>query len=341
VEGNPDIWQNTDATITVTAMDDDSKIAEMTLDGVAQTISYRENGDAYYTLIADKNQEFEAAAKDESGNLTKQIIKVNKIDKEVPELETGLVNSIEYSQLKYKGVDNLSGISSIKLKLKDNVKKLESFKYVQEKKKVSDSYQILTEGKYELIIKDNAGNVNEVPLTASFEIIDPYPPTDPVVPETPTKSEEVTSTTPTKVATPQQEPVKQEITKAEVVKKQAEPVQKATKEKKLPIATILIALLMFLLFLFLLLGNVKIYNKTSEGEWKLLGKSRTRKAKEWYVVKLSKLVRVRKETDDYKLVFSKAFHKTHEECDLIIKIDDIDYEKKLEKDSDTVYVEHR
>lgn len=87
VEGNPTIWQNTDAAITVTSFDEDSKIKAMTLDGEEQEIKQNDEGDYYFTFAATKNQTVVVATYDEADNMTAQVVKVTKIDKEIPTIQ--------------------------------------------------------------------------------------------------------------------------------------------------------------------------------------------------------------------------------------------------------------
>lgn len=440
VEGNPTIWQNTDATIQVTAFDEDSAIAKMTLNGKEQEFELNNQGEAVFAFTATKNEKFIVAAYDEANHATSQVIEVTKIDKEKPTIETVLTArwlEVGYRNLMCEGVDHLSGIDTITLEHEGIKEVLSSFEYEKEQKNTANDYQITENGDYVLTITDHAGNSDQVTVTEeeakilkAMEVVvspektkyketdnfikngmvvdaiynnnsrkedikdyvildgmnlvlaqdkinlsytegdktvytdttikvsaEPIVPEDPGTPETPLSPEEPTPQTPKTPISPNPTPVTPtpeiEIKEVEEVKEEVkeEPTKEVKElpdntgltdnESKLPIGTILAGAGLFIILLFLLLSNVKVYSKNEDGEWRFLGKTRALKAKDKYLVRISKLVRIRATSNSYKLVFSKMFKKFHEECELIIKIDKQDYEKHLNKDSDTVYVDHK
>jgi len=59
----------------------------MTLDGEEQEIKQNDEGDYYFTFAATKNQTVVVAAYDEADNMTAQVVKVTKIDKEIPTIQ--------------------------------------------------------------------------------------------------------------------------------------------------------------------------------------------------------------------------------------------------------------
>ncbi|OAA86350.1 hypothetical protein [Clostridium coskatii] len=89
VSGNPTSWQNTDATISITAADENG-VASITLpDGTVvngSTASFK----------AVQNGSYTVKALDKAGNVATQIITVNKIDKTAPIAPTIIKNEDDY-----------------------------------------------------------------------------------------------------------------------------------------------------------------------------------------------------------------------------------------------------
>ncbi|OYO67837.1 hypothetical protein CG709_16880 [Lachnotalea glycerini] len=127
----------------------------------------------------------------------------------------------------------------------------------------------------------------------------------------------------------------------EMEEKIVENVLQNSKERtRFPFKNVLAVAGIFIILLLIRFSNVKVYSQAIDGSWNLLGKTKARKVKGYYLVKLSKLLRIKAESDRYKLVFSKGFKRRHKECELVIRIERADYERYLPKDSDTVCVEH-
>ncbi|WP_181899179.1 S8 family serine peptidase [Lachnotalea glycerini] len=168
VEGNPTIWQNTDAAITVTSFDEDSKIKAMTLDGEEQEIKQNDEGDYYFTFAATKNQTVVVAAYDEADNMTAQVVRVTKIDKEIPTIQiepSAIWHEDGYRNMKYEGADNLSGIDTITIEHEGAKETVGSYSYETKQKSTADEYRITDNGDYIVTIKDHAGNTGVHTLT--------------------------------------------------------------------------------------------------------------------------------------------------------------------------------
>lgn len=178
---------------------------------------------------------------------------------------------------------------------------------------------------------DNKDNTDKPDNVVKKVPITPVP--TPVTPTGPDEPEEEKEVEPEKV------PAEKEEVKIPVVEQ--EPIIDDTGAKKLPIAAILGSSGLILIFLFIILCNVKIYAMDLDGEYKFLGKTRAIKGKDCYAVKTGKMILMRAESSTFKYVFSKGFKKTHGECDVIIQIEKIDYERHLKKEQDTIYIEHR
>ncbi|WP_099468941.1 autotransporter outer membrane beta-barrel domain-containing protein [Konateibacter massiliensis] len=436
VEGNPTIWQNTDATLTIVATDADTKIATMTLDGMEQEILDSGSGEYSFTFDATKNQEFRITATDEAGNTITEVVKVTKIDKELPVLVATPASDWDsegYRLLSLQGSDQLSGIDTVTIQIENNETVAGSYPYAKSQKLFASDYHILTNGEYQVTIKDHAGNVTiqsiseaEAKRLKAIEVVVPpnqvkyqrkenfkkkgmvvdaiyndnsrkenikdyiilngtklplsqdkidlsytenedtvytntpisvyekeTTPATPEEPSNPTEESAVVPHTPKTPISPRPTPVtlteeeRIEESKEEIKEEPAKEVKTIPEntgetlrtDKRFPIGAILGGTGLFLIILFLLLPNVKVYNKNGEGEWRLLGRTRALKVKDKYVVKISKFIYMKAETNSYKLVFSKVFKKFHEECDLLVRIEKRDYEKLLKKDSNIVYVE--
>ncbi|MFA9379250.1 MAG: S8 family serine peptidase [Lachnotalea sp.] len=440
IEGNPTIWQNTDATITVTAYDEDSEITKMILDGIEQNFSKNEDGEYVFSFVATKNQDFLVAAYDESKMVTATKVKVTKIDKEFPTISTELAlawSDDGYRNMNFFGAETLSGIKEIYIEHGGIKETLSSFDYETAQMNASNDYHIMSNGDYVISIQDHAGNINtqvftetgakilkaievviqpdktiyyetenfkkkgmivdaiymdnsrkddikdyiildginlplaqdtinlsytkdgvtvytDTPITVIEKgegVISPQS-DDPVIPDTP-----VSPSDPVAPDIPD-DSVTTEDSITPVIAKEIEDKISVFSEKQDKDETLVTSQIennenqllgglifgvagLFVIILFMLLANVKIYSKNEDGEWKFLGKTRALRSKEQYGIKISKFLRIRASSNRYKLEFSKMFKKFHEECDLLIKIDQEDYEKHLEKDSDTVYVDQQ
>ncbi|PXV91099.1 hypothetical protein C8E03_104107 [Lachnotalea glycerini] len=444
VEGNPIIWQNTDAAITVTAIDEDSKIEKMTLNKKEQTFTIDENGEYHFTFTATKNQKFIVAAYDKSGNVTAQVVQVTKIDKEIPTINTVLDTKWKqdgYRIMSYNGTDELSGIAEIMLEHEGVIEILTRFSYEKEQKHTSNEYRITQDGNYIVTIKDHAGNSNkrtvseaEAKILKAIEVVvppdktayhkaenfkkkgmivdaiyndhsrsldikeyvilneknlsldqtkidlsymengviaytdtpiqvgiqptqpDTPEPEEPLQPDTPEPEEPLQPDTPHTSNNPiqksenvameemfmmEQSENKMNQLSKEMEEKIVENVLQNSKERtRFPFKNVLAVAGIFIILLLIRFSNVKVYSQAIDGSWNLLGKTKARKVKGYYLVKLSKLLRIKAESDRYKLVFSKGFKRRHKECELVIRIERADYERYLPKDSDTVCVEH-
>ncbi|MFA9379336.1 MAG: hypothetical protein ACERKZ_21715, partial [Lachnotalea sp.] len=431
VDDNPTIWQNTDATIRVSAIDEECAISSMTLDGKEQQFAINEKGEAYFTFIATKNQEYQAIAVDEAGNQTATMIKVTKIDKELPSL-TALLddrwNQDGYRIMNLSAQDKLSGIDSVVLGHEGVEEHILGFEYEKEQKTASCDYHITQNGDYILTIKDYAGNITvqtvneaEAKKLKAIEVVVPPDKTkyyieenfrkkgmvvdaiyndnsrtkdinnyiildgielslkqtkinlgytengvtvytdtpikvkvlkEPTTEDEPITPDEVTSE---KVKIPEVKSLEAEIPEIELPKEEMSKVDNVVvvENKKIPVVAVqkepnnvldmrvIVAIVLLFLILFLLLGNVTVYAQDLNGEYKLLGKTRAVKIKRFYVVKVGKILRIRAKSNEYMFVFSKGFKKTHEECDVIVKIAQNDYEGSLQPNVDILYVQHK
>ena len=140
ITGNPTEWQNTDAILTISASDNLSGVDSVTVNGADIT------GEVAYTVSANGTYEF--AVTDKAGNVTTQIVVVNKIDKALPVLNvTG--NPTEWQNtdavLTISASDNLSGVDSVTVNGADITGE--------------GSYTVSANGTYEFAVTDNAGNV--------------------------------------------------------------------------------------------------------------------------------------------------------------------------------------
>lgn len=182
IEGNPEKWQNKDAVITVTAIDDTNDIVEMTLDGKSMNMGVNENGECYFTFKAPNNKKFSVTAKDEAGNVTEETVDVTKIDKEPPLIVTGIEPEWQngYRNLGIIVTDGLSGIKRtdiVKNKLTVNLitgyeeNALNSYECY---------YKINENGRYCIYAEDIAGNMaaqeleeKEAKLLRAIEVVEP------------------------------------------------------------------------------------------------------------------------------------------------------------------------
>lgn len=323
-----------------------SGIATITLEyeGVKETLNSFEYKAEQKITANDyqmtQNGDYLLTIKDHAGN-SDQVTVTEKEAKILKAMEVVIPpKKIKYKEtedFKKKGmvVDAIYNNNSRKEDIKDYVI-LDGTNLVLAQGKINLSYTedgktVYTDTPIQVIAEPLVAEESEAPVT-------PEEPT-PVTPNTPiTPSPTPVTPTTEKEINEVKKEIKEEATK--VVNEMPENTGVTKEGSKFPIGAILAGLGFLMLLLFLLLLNVKVYNKDEEGEWKFLGKTRAIKAKDQYVVKISKLVRNRAVSNSYQFVFSRMFKKFHEECDLIIKIDEQDYERHLEKESDTVYVEH-
>jgi hypothetical protein len=97
---------------------------------------------------------------------------------------------------------------------------------------------------------------------------------------------------------------------------------------------------MFLIFLFFMLTNVKVYSMKEDGKYKLIGRTRAKKKEDFYFVKTNAIIIMNASSGDFKFVFSKGFVKTHSEINVVIKIQDKEFNRYLAEGDDTIYVEY-
>ena len=89
--GNPQSWTGVSADITFRAADVTSQVHTVTVTRAGQgdetedaAYSVKDNGDGNYTFTADRNGKYTAIVTDKAGNVRKQEIIVDKIDKDAP-----------------------------------------------------------------------------------------------------------------------------------------------------------------------------------------------------------------------------------------------------------------
>ncbi|MFA9376151.1 MAG: hypothetical protein ACERKZ_05280 [Lachnotalea sp.] len=95
---------------------------------------------------------------------------------------------------------------------------------------------------------------------------------------------------------------------------------------------------LFLIFLFFLFTNVKVYSMKEDRNYKLIGRTRARKKKEFYYVKTNSIIILNATSGDFKFVFSKGFVKTHFDINVVIRIEDREFNQHLGENQDTIYV---
>lgn len=112
VEGNPTDWTNKNATIKVTAKDNDSGIKSMALNG--KSVDFKEVEGAYFfTFDVEENNLFTVSATDTAGNTATQEVNVTKIDKVNPCVNTSLSDWVSGTRNATVALsDSLSGIKT-------------------------------------------------------------------------------------------------------------------------------------------------------------------------------------------------------------------------------------
>lgn len=203
--------------------------------------------------------------------------------------------------------------------------------------------------------KDNTGitvSTGSTPSKPSTPTPTPSP--EPTVPEAPEPvtpkpiSPKPTPVTPTPVVETEEEVVedKLEITLEEKEDNTvlAEETEVITKESDgIPVMAVVGATAgagMFLIFLFFMLTNVKVYSMKEDGKYKLIGRTRAKKKEEFYFVKTNAIMIMNAPSGDFKFVFSKGFVKTHTDINVVIKIQDKEFNRYLTDGEDTIYVEY-
>lgn len=96
---------------------------------------------------------------------------------------------------------------------------------------------------------------------------------------------------------------------------------------------------MFLIFLFFMLANVRVYSMKEDGKYKLIGRTRVRKKEAFYYVKTNPIMILNAASGDFKFVFSKGFVKTHFDINVVLRIEDREYNRHLAEGENTIYVE--
>lgn len=232
--------------------------------------------------------------------------------------------------------------------------------YTDKSKQVVTDYKVL-DGK-NLAIKQDKINVSysergitkkdDTGISVSTESTPtPNPSPEPTVPETPQPVTPIPiSPKPTPVAPiPVVAEMVEEKPEITLEEKKEEPVlaqepEVITKESNgIPVMAVVGATAgtgMFLIFLFFMLTNVKVYSMKEDGTYKLIGRTRAKKKDDFYFVKTNAIMIMNASSGDFKFVFSKGFVKTHAEINVVIKIQDKEFNRNLAEGDDTIYVEY-
>lgn len=165
IDGNPTEWSSQSANIIVTAKDQDTPIASMTLNGSEVSYTQNEDGSGTFTFTVEKNSDFEVTASDTAGNITTETIQVTKIDKDAPVVTATPADlwTDGVRNLSIVVTDELSGVNSITVKedrLLDNEGNL-----TEAESRYDLMYQITANGDYVVKVKDIVGNENSVTVT--------------------------------------------------------------------------------------------------------------------------------------------------------------------------------
>lgn len=243
--------------------------------------------------------------------------------------------------------------------------------YTDESKQVVTDYQILDGNN--LAVKQDKINVSytergitkkdNIDISVSTESTPstptPLPSPDPTEPELPIPDSpkpmipkpiapKPTPVTPTPVAEAEEEVVeeKPEIMREEKIDDTVlaeEPEDVLEESNGLPFVAAVGAVAgtgMFLIFLFFMLTNVKVYSMKEEGKYKLIGRTRAIRKKEVYVVKTGSIMIMNASSGDFKFVFTKGFVKTHSDINIMIKIQDKEFNRYLADGEETIYVQY-
>ncbi len=157
ITGNPTNWTNEDATLNITASDNDGGlgIAEIKVNGAIVSNT------SPATYEVDKNGEYDVEIVDKAGNVTSQAVNVTKIDKVEPTVHVN-VPDLRASVAKTLTVDAYDGLSKVKsVTVNGNTPNKDNDKYTE---------TITENGTYKIAVTDNAGNTKTI--TQTVENID-------------------------------------------------------------------------------------------------------------------------------------------------------------------------
>ena len=161
ITGNTESWTKNDVTLKIQASDELSGLKNVTVNGTELTIV-----DGQGTYVVSKNGTYEIIATDNAGNTKTQTVKVNKIDKDVPNLTiTGNTGNWTKNDvtLKIQASDELSGLKNVTV----NGEEIEITNG-------TGTYAVSKNGTYKIIATDNAGNTKT--QTVEVSKIDKYVP---------------------------------------------------------------------------------------------------------------------------------------------------------------------
>ncbi len=363
-EGNPTEWTNQSATIKVYATNTDCDIKSITIDG--NTTDINNTGKTYYTnFVVDENSSHTITVTDEAGYSKTTTVDVTKIDKVKPVISTN-AKSISYNKkglgtVKVTISDNASGVKSVEINgasYKITNPEKQTIKVTVEKgKKVkvtaTDVATNVENGSedtptgddgYDGVIDegddggdddgDNGDNGDDEDdedddsTKSKKKTIKKKAKILPIVTEEEEKPE------------PEKKKKKVEVTKIQEDEPQPEqPVKKGLPTgAKIAIATTTGGAL--LIFLFFLFTNVTIYAADTEGKYRLVGRTRAKRRKDFYEVKTPKLSVNKALTGNFKYVFSKSFCKTHKDWEINIIIDSKEFTRYLREDDDSIYIQY-
>ena len=147
IEGNLAEWTKEDVTITITATDEQSKLAEeaYSYDGGATWT-------AEHTHIYSENGIKEIQVKDKAGNIQKVNVEITKIDKEAPKVTNYAENVEEGENVIIEAEDNLSGLATL------------AYCFDGENWIAENSYSYQEIGEKTIKIRDILGNTTEIKI---------------------------------------------------------------------------------------------------------------------------------------------------------------------------------
>ena len=153
ISGNSSRWTNENIEIEIYATDNESGVMSVTVNGKEEALT---NGKA--NVVITKNGDYEVTAVDTAGNMRREIIKINKIDKTLPKIEAIYNNSNTWTKdnivLNIITQDNESGIADVTINGKE-------IQLTNGKSNI----ELTENGAYILKATDNAGNTLDKVIT--------------------------------------------------------------------------------------------------------------------------------------------------------------------------------